>query len=192
MHILNHSFLRTVNRRFRKAPPTEELQNSGSSSPLPPTPHEQPTGNVPEPIALSTPIRSSKPGSVDPTEDPIVAPDPTTPILQSSEGDVLNSQSEPSDRTEVLALASQDSDPEDGDPIIPAIAVKDADEKPTRDSPMNSDGGGTALRELFVRKSSRNPAVRSLLKRHQPVDSRALSNELKEFALRLGVPSRRS
>ena len=192
MHILNHSFLGTVNRRFRKAPPTEKLQNSESAPPLPPTPHEQPTGNVPEPIALSTPGRSNKSGSVDPTEDPIVAPDPTTPILQSKECNALNSQSEPSDQTEVLALASQESDPADGDPIIPEIAVIDADKDPTGGSPPDSDRGGNALRDLFVRKSSRNPAVRALLKRHQPVDSRALSNELKEFALRLGLPSRRS
>ena len=87
-------------------------------------------------------------------------------------------------------MAVSDSEPADTEPLVPASAPNDAIEKPMRESPSDSAGGSASLRDLFVRKSNRNPAVRALLKRHQPVDSRALSNELKEFALRIGLPPR--
>ena len=94
--------------------------------------------------------------------------------------------SEPSDRPEVLALVVQDSEPADGEPLIPALADNDAVQDPIGESPPDSGGATVALRELFVEKSSRKPAVRALLKRHQPFDSRALNDELKEFALLIG------
>ena len=100
--------------------------------------------------------------------------------------------SEPSDQPEVLASAVQDSEPADGEPLIPALANNDAVQDPIGESPPDSGGGSVALRELFVGKSSRNAAVRALLKRQKPVDSRALNNELKEFALRIGLPPRNS
>jgi len=189
MHILSNSFLGTVNRRFRKAPASEESPSREGASPLESTPHEQRTGSATAPIALSTSSRSSKPGSVDP---PIVGQDPTTPILQNRKSHDPNSQSEPSDQPEVLALAVQDSEPAGGEPLIPAVDDNDAIEDPIGESPPNSDKGSASLRDLFVRKSNRNPAVRALLKRHQPIDSRALNNELKEFALQIGLPPRNS
>ena len=100
--------------------------------------------------------------------------------------------SDPSDRQEVLASAVQDSEPADVEPLIPALADKDAVQGPIEESPPDSGGGSASLRDLIVRKSNRNPAVRALLKRHQPVDSRALNNELKGFALRIDLPPRNS
>jgi hypothetical protein len=61
------------------------------------------------------------------------------------------------------------------------------DEGPRGESSPNAASGKTDLGELFARKSVAHPTVKALLERHHPVNARALSRELNEFADQLGL-----
>jgi hypothetical protein len=66
-------------------------------------------------------------------------------------------------------------------------AVEGPDEGPMGESSPDSVNGKSDLGELFARKSVVRPTIKALLERHHPVNTRALSWELKEFADQLGI-----
>jgi len=101
-----------------------------------------------------------------------------------------NPQVEPPDQTEISSQSGNGWVADFRPPATPEISDEDAVEVLIGESSSDSENGKTTLGELFARKSVAHPTIKTLLERHDPVNTRALSQELKKFALQLGLTPR--
>ncbi|HEU0020080.1 MAG TPA: hypothetical protein VFR55_00170 [Dehalococcoidia bacterium] len=219
MHIPGSSFLATVKQKLRKTPEAGDLGNGEKASPRLPPNGELGRGDGPEIIALASPSTSRTPRGTHEIVSPFIDPAGSKPGQSGREAGHPIPPTRPSDQREISVPSGNELaadirpgrqvGPSDqaatsvpsgnelaADPGAPADAEVDDEgaatgsmEHPMEESSPVPASGKTELGELFARKSVVHPTIKALLERHRPVNTRALSQELKDFAVELGLAS---
>ena len=191
MHIPGSSFLATVKQKLRKAPEAGDLGNGEKASLRLPANGELGSGDGPEIIALASPSTSRTPRGTHEIVSPFIDPSGSKPGQSGREAGHPIPPTRPSAQTEISAPSGNELAADPGAPADAEVddegAVEGPDEGPMEESSPVPASGKTELGELFARKSVVHPTIKALLERHRPVNTRALSQELKDFAVELGL-----